>query len=108
MKVAAYQAPLLPGGSMEALRLIRDRVKWCGPRLVRLVRYSRCPRNGPAGGRDVVRGHPRHGGPRQKARINARVTATLVTLLEKPVGAWFGDRDSIIPTISSALLWSGV
>ena len=29
MKVAAYQAPLLPGGSMEALDLIRDRVKWC-------------------------------------------------------------------------------
>jgi predicted amidohydrolase len=29
MKVAAYQAPLLPGGSLEALGLIRDRVKWC-------------------------------------------------------------------------------
>jgi hypothetical protein len=29
MKVAAYQAPLLPGGSMAALGLIRDRVKWC-------------------------------------------------------------------------------
>ena len=29
MKVAAYQAPLLPAGSMEALGLIRDRVKWC-------------------------------------------------------------------------------
>ena len=29
MKVAAYQAPLLPGGSMEALELIRDRIKWC-------------------------------------------------------------------------------
>jgi predicted amidohydrolase len=29
MKVAAYQVPLLPGGSMEALELIRDRVKWC-------------------------------------------------------------------------------
>src|SRR5580700_8032683 len=29
MKVAAYQAPLLPGGSMAALDLIRDRVKWC-------------------------------------------------------------------------------
>jgi predicted amidohydrolase len=29
MKVAAYQAPLLPGGSMQALELIRDRVKWC-------------------------------------------------------------------------------
>jgi 5-aminopentanamidase len=29
MKVAAYQAPLLPGGSMEALDLIRDRVEWC-------------------------------------------------------------------------------
>jgi predicted amidohydrolase len=29
MKVAAYQAPLLPGGSMDALELIRDRVKWC-------------------------------------------------------------------------------
>ena len=29
MKVAAYQAPLLPGGSMAALALISDRVKWC-------------------------------------------------------------------------------
>jgi predicted amidohydrolase len=29
MKVAAYQAPLLPSGSMEALELIRDRVRWC-------------------------------------------------------------------------------
>ena len=29
MKIAAYQAPLLPSGSMEALELIRDRVKWC-------------------------------------------------------------------------------
>ncbi len=29
MKVAAYQAPLLPGGSMAALALIADRVKWC-------------------------------------------------------------------------------
>src|SRR5258708_36291286 len=29
MKVAAYQAPLLPGGSMAALQLIRDRGKWC-------------------------------------------------------------------------------
>jgi predicted amidohydrolase len=28
MKVAAYQAPLLVGGSMEALGLIRDRVRW--------------------------------------------------------------------------------
>lgn len=29
MKVAAYQAPLLAGGSMEAISLIRERVKWC-------------------------------------------------------------------------------
>jgi predicted amidohydrolase len=29
MKIAAFQAPLLPGGSMEALNLIGDRVKWC-------------------------------------------------------------------------------
>lgn len=29
MKVAAYQAPLLPAGSMDALALIGDRVKWC-------------------------------------------------------------------------------
>jgi predicted amidohydrolase len=29
MKVAAYQAPLLPGGSMEAIELIDARVKWC-------------------------------------------------------------------------------
>jgi 5-aminopentanamidase len=29
MKVAAYQAPLLPAGSMDALEFIRDRIKWC-------------------------------------------------------------------------------
>jgi 5-aminopentanamidase len=29
MKVAAYQAPLLPAGSMAALGLIRQRVDWC-------------------------------------------------------------------------------
>src|SRR5215469_4926571 len=29
MKVAAYQAPLLPAGSMQTLDMIRDRVKWC-------------------------------------------------------------------------------
>ena len=28
-KVAAYQAPLLPSGSMEALGLIRKRLEWC-------------------------------------------------------------------------------
>lgn len=29
MKVAAYQAPLLSSGSMEAIGLIRERVTWC-------------------------------------------------------------------------------
>jgi predicted amidohydrolase len=29
VKAAAYQAPLLPAGSVQALDLIRDRVKWC-------------------------------------------------------------------------------
>ena len=29
MKVAAYQAPLLPGGSMDAVELVRRRVDWC-------------------------------------------------------------------------------
>jgi 5-aminopentanamidase len=29
MKVAAYQAPLLPAGSMEGLKIIGDRVRWC-------------------------------------------------------------------------------
>ncbi len=29
MKLAAYQAPLLPSGSMEAIGLIRERVAWC-------------------------------------------------------------------------------
>ena len=29
MKVAAYQAPLLPSGSREAVDLIRTRVEWC-------------------------------------------------------------------------------
>jgi len=29
MKVAAYQAPLLPAGSLEAIALIQERVAWC-------------------------------------------------------------------------------
>lgn len=29
MRVAAYQAPLLTAGSMDALSLIRKRVEWC-------------------------------------------------------------------------------
>src|SRR5947208_13566440 len=29
MRVAAYQAPLLPSGSMAALGLIRKRIDWC-------------------------------------------------------------------------------
>ena len=29
MKIASYQAPLLPAGSMEALDMIRGRVAWC-------------------------------------------------------------------------------
>ncbi len=29
MKIAAYQAPLLPAGSMEALALIREQIGWC-------------------------------------------------------------------------------
>jgi predicted amidohydrolase len=29
VRVAAYQAPLLPSGSMEAAELIRKRVRWC-------------------------------------------------------------------------------
>jgi hypothetical protein len=29
VKVAAYQAPLLPSGSREAVDLIRTRVAWC-------------------------------------------------------------------------------
>ena len=29
MKVAAYQAPLLPSGSREAVDLIRTRMEWC-------------------------------------------------------------------------------
>ncbi len=37
MKVAAYQAPLLPGGSMEAIGLIRERVPWCEAEGVRIL-----------------------------------------------------------------------
>jgi predicted amidohydrolase len=29
VKVAAYQAPLLPSGSMGAIELVRERVRWC-------------------------------------------------------------------------------
>jgi 5-aminopentanamidase len=29
VRIAAYQAPLLPGGSMAALEVIRERVRWC-------------------------------------------------------------------------------
>lgn len=37
MKVAAYQAPLLAAGSMDALDLIRKRVKWCEAEGVRIL-----------------------------------------------------------------------
>ncbi len=37
MKVAAYQAPLLPAGSMDALELIRDRIRWCETEGVELL-----------------------------------------------------------------------
>jgi predicted amidohydrolase len=37
MKVAAYQAPLLPSGSMAALELIRERVKWCETERVEIL-----------------------------------------------------------------------
>lgn len=37
MKVAAYQAPLLPVGSMEAIGLIRERVRWCEAEGVRIL-----------------------------------------------------------------------
>jgi predicted amidohydrolase len=37
LKVAAYQAPLLTAGSMDALGLIRKRVKWCEAEGVRIL-----------------------------------------------------------------------
>jgi predicted amidohydrolase len=37
MKVAAYQAPLLPAGSMAAIGLIRERVAWCEAEGVRIL-----------------------------------------------------------------------
>lgn len=37
MKVAAYQAPLLRGGSMEAIDLIRERVAWCEAEAVKIL-----------------------------------------------------------------------
>lgn len=37
MKVAAYQAPLLPQGSMAALGLIRQRIDWCESAGVRIL-----------------------------------------------------------------------
>ncbi len=56
MKIAAYQTPLLPNGSMEAVQLIRDRVKWCETEgvdilccpeavLGRLADDAECPEN---------------------------------------------------------------
>src|SRR6476660_6824235 len=37
MRVAAYQAPLLPAGSMNALELIRGRIKWCETEGVEII-----------------------------------------------------------------------
>jgi 5-aminopentanamidase len=37
MKVAAYQAPLLPSGSFEAVGLIRARVEWCEAQRVSIL-----------------------------------------------------------------------
>ena len=36
-RVAAYQAPLLPCGSMEAIDLIRTRVAWCESERVEIL-----------------------------------------------------------------------
>jgi predicted amidohydrolase len=37
MRVAAYQAPLLPSGSMAALGLIRKRIDWCETERVEIL-----------------------------------------------------------------------
>lgn len=37
MKVAAHQSPLLRCGSMEAIELIRERVKWCESEVVAIL-----------------------------------------------------------------------
>ena len=37
MRVAAYQAPLLPAGSMDAIDLIRSRVEWCAAERVAIL-----------------------------------------------------------------------
>jgi predicted amidohydrolase len=37
VKVAAYQAPLLPSGSMAAVSLIRERVAWCEAKGVEIL-----------------------------------------------------------------------
>jgi len=37
MKVAAYQAPFLPSGSMEALGLIRKQIDWCESEGVKIL-----------------------------------------------------------------------
>jgi predicted amidohydrolase len=54
MRVAAYQAPLLAAGSMDALELIRARVKWCEAESVAVL----CCPEAVLGGLADYRAHP--------------------------------------------------
>jgi predicted amidohydrolase len=54
VKVAAYQAPLLPTGSMEAIDLIRMRVAWCEAEGVEIL----CCPEGLLGGLADYAAHP--------------------------------------------------
>ncbi|MEX2300897.1 MAG: carbon-nitrogen hydrolase family protein [Bryobacterales bacterium] len=56
MRVAAYQAPLLASGSMEALELIRTRVKWCEAEGITIL----CCPEAILGGLADYAAHPNH------------------------------------------------
>ena len=54
MKVAAYQSPLLRGGSMAAVELVRERVQWCESENVNIL----CCPEGIIGGLADYAPHP--------------------------------------------------
>jgi len=107
MKVAAYQAPLLPSGSTEAIGLIRHRVEWCEAEGVAVLC---CPEAVPGGLADDA-ACPANiafyaGGGRLDAVLAPLASATVTTILGSVAGLYRklhrrSENPSIEPAIGS-------
>jgi hypothetical protein len=77
VKVAAYQAPLLPSGSREAVDLIRTRVEWCEG-LCNDSNYPEPARIMASKGATALFVPTNNGLPPEKADVAAQLTEDLI------------------------------